>query len=239
MLRRIPLVSALVFVAASWIVYSAFGQQPAAQGQAKEGKGKGKGKQVAQRPPLFLREEWKQSTPPSEHGATQESIANSNIELKLYGPSAKEVQLTGNVGDENNPVHVWTGLCPSACAVTLRDKTNYADMTGLARIKWVTKMSGFHQVRPVVKLADGTLLVGDHAEGSTADWLTSEFTIADLKWRRLDPERAVTVGDWVNNPDLSKVDEIGFADLMPGSGHGQGGWSDVGLIEVYAKPVAR
>jgi hypothetical protein len=49
----------------------------------------------------------------------------------------------------------------------------------------------------------------------------------------------VTVGDWVNAPNLSRVDEIGFADLMPGSGHGQGGWSDVARIEVYAKPVKR
>jgi len=30
-------------------------------------------------------------------------------------------------------------------------------------------------------------------------------------------------GGWVNEPDLRKVDEIGFADLMPGSGHGPGG----------------
>jgi hypothetical protein len=39
--------------------------------------------------------------------------------------------------------------------------------------------------------------------------------------------------------NLSKVDEIGFADLTPGSGHGQGGYSDVGRIEVYGKPVPR
>jgi len=37
--------------------------------------------------------------------------------------------------------------------------------------------------------------------------------------------------------NLSKVDEIGFVDLTPGSGHGQGGYSDVGWIEVYGKPV--
>src|SRR5437773_2068752 len=39
--------------------------------------------------------------------------------------------------------------------------------------------------------------------------------------------------------DLSKVDEIGFADLMPGSGHGPGGWVDVAQIEVYARAVLR
>jgi hypothetical protein len=38
---------------------------------------------------------------------------------------------------------------------------------------------------------------------------------------------------------MSKVDEIGFVDLLPGSGHGPGGWIDVATIEVYAKPVKR
>jgi hypothetical protein len=35
------------------------------------------------------------------------------------------------------------------------------------------------------------------------------------------------------------VDEVGFADLMPGSGHGPGGWVDVASIEVYGKAVKR
>jgi hypothetical protein len=43
---------------------------------------------------------------------------------------------------------------------------------------------------------------------------------------------------WVR-PDLSKVDEIGFADLMPGSGHGWGGFVNVGRIEVYGLSVRR
>jgi hypothetical protein len=44
---------------------------------------------------------------------------------------------------------------------------------------------------------------------------------------------------WVPNPDLSKVDEIGFADLIPGSGHGTGGYIQLGVIEVYGKSVPR
>jgi hypothetical protein len=39
--------------------------------------------------------------------------------------------------------------------------------------------------------------------------------------------------------DLSKVDEFGWTDLMASSGHGNGGWSDVGQIELYGKPVPR
>ena len=60
-----------------------------------------------------------------------------------------------------------------------------------------------------------------------------------MRWLKLDIERVVTVGSWVEHPDLSKVDEIGFADLMPGSGHGAGGYVNVGRIEIYGKAVAR
>ena len=49
----------------------------------------------------------------------------------------------------------------------------------------------------------------------------------------------VTIGTWIDHPDLSKVDEVGFADLMPGSGHGSGGYVNVGRIEVYGKAVKR
>jgi hypothetical protein len=193
----------------------------------------------ATRPPIFLKEEWKQNAANDEHPVTQESIGNANLELKLYGASAKEIQLTGRPGDENNPTHVWTGMCTSPCALALRDKTSFGDLSGLARIRWNLKTSGFHQVRPVVKLADGTWYVGDRAEGTVRDWLFTEFNLADVRWLRLDIERVVTTGSLVNQIDLSKVDEIGFADLMPGSGHGQGGWVDVAQFEVYGKPVAR
>jgi len=190
----------------------------------------------ATRPPIFLKEEWKQNAANDEHPVSQESIGNPNLELKLYG---KEILLTGRGGDENNPTHVWTGTCAGPCAVALRDKTNFADLSGLARIRWNTKTSGFHQVRPALKLADGTWVVGDRADGSTRDWLFTEFNLADVRWLRLDIERVVTTGNILPNVDLSKVDEIGFADLMPGSGHGAGGWVDVAQIEVYGKPVAR
>ena len=39
--------------------------------------------------------------------------------------------------------------------------------------------------------------------------------------------------------DFSKVDEIGWTDLMPGSGHGDGGYTDMGWIEVYGDKVPR
>jgi hypothetical protein len=213
-------------------VSSGLAQEPAGRGRGGEGAGQ-------QRPSLFFREEWKQVPGGGEHAVTVEATANSALELKLYGPSAKDIQLTGTAGDQNNPIHLWTGLCENTCAAALRDKNNYVDLTGLAKIRWVTKVSGFHQVHPILKLANGTWLVGDHADGSTVDWHENEFSISEVRWLRLDVNKVLAKGVWVEKPDLTKVDEVGFTDLMPGSGHGPGGWSDVAWIEVYGKPVKR
>ena len=47
-------------------------------------------------------------------------------------------------------------------------------------------------------------------------------------------------GQFVFNPDLSKVDEIGFTDLGAGAGHGAvGGNVAIDWIEVYGEPVKR
>jgi hypothetical protein len=48
-----------------------------------------------------------------------------------------------------------------------------------------------------------------------------------------------TKGQLLTDVDLGKVDEVGFVDLMTGSGHGFGGFSNVGWIEVYGKAVPR
>jgi hypothetical protein len=61
-----------------------------------------------------------------------------------------------------------------------------------------------------------------------------------VRWLTLDITRVVTRGQgYVEKPDLSRVDEIGFADLLPGSGHGWGGFVNVARFEVFARPVRR
>jgi hypothetical protein len=85
---------------------------------------------------------------------------------------------------------------------------------------------------------DGTLLVGDHTDAPPNEFLQSEFSFARMRWFKLDPVKVVTTVEFAN-PDLSKVDEVGFADLMPGGGHGTAGWINVGPWELYAKPVKR
>ena len=101
----------------------------------------------------------------------------------------------------------------------------------------------------VVKLADGNYYVGEHSDANTSGFLESEFMFATQRWMKLDIDRVVTKGTygpaqdasaWTRDPvDLSKVDEVGFADLIPGSGHGSGGWVNVASFELYARPVKR
>ncbi len=197
------------------------------------------------RPPVFFSESWQGlPTPPDDHNAwpaAQGAVSNPNLELKLYGTSGKEIQLVAGRAESNvTPTNLWTGTTTSPSAATLRDRNNFVDLSGaLAKIRWVVRTSGFHEARPILKLADGTWLAGDRASGIQADFNESEISMSDLRWLKLDIARVVTVGTWVEHADLSKVDEIGFADLMPGSGHGSGGYVNVGRIEVYGKAVKR
>jgi hypothetical protein len=240
MSRRVVTLTILNCALVMGVVYTAIAQEPSGVGAAKEGAPKGGKGKAPTRPPLFFREEWKQTPAGGEHAATPEaSVGNPDLSLNLVGSTAKEMLLTGAAGDENNPIHLWTGMCTTPCAFTLKHKANYADLTGLARIRLVTKVSGFHQLRPLIKTAEGVWLVGDRADGSLTDWIESEFAVSDVKWLRVDPTRMVTTGNWIKDPDLSKIDEIGFADLMPSSGHGPGGWSDIAKVEVFAKSVPR
>jgi hypothetical protein len=197
------------------------------------------------RPPVFFSEAWKAlSTPPDDHGAwpaSQAGVASPSLTLTLHGTSGKEIQLVAVRGAADlYPLNLWTGTTTSPAAATLRDRNRFVDLSNpLAKIRWVVRTSGFHQIRPVLKLADGTWLVGDQTTGPSVDFNEADVSIADVRWLKLDIDRVVTVGTWVEHPDLTKVDEVGFVDLMPGSGHGPGGYVNVGRIEVYGDPVKR
>ena len=167
------------------------------------------------RPALFFREDFK--APPKglqELPITQAYVENPNLELKLYGPGKELVFIDHHAGEpKDDPNFIWTGLTPGPWGLALKDKNNYVDLTGLGRIRWRTQQTGFHQVRPILKLANGTWIVGEYAEGWTPDWHESEFWPAEMRWRRLNAdkmleERMTTSpgenGAWEMNPDLSR-----------------------------------
>ena len=188
----------------------------------------------AQAPPsLFFKETWKDFS--GNVPMTQDFVTNPDLRLTTYGTGTEDFHVT----NEGNVPHIWTGLCASSCALTLSHKDSYVDLTGKAKIRWYFKTSGFHEIRPVVKLADGTWLIGDHVDANTYDYHESEFYLSEVRWLKLDMPKVQTKGNLLEKVDLSKVDAVGFADLTPGSGHGTGGYSDVAWIEVYGKPVKR
>src|SRR5436190_23920743 len=134
---------------------------------------------------------------------TQNSITTPNADLQLYG-DGKNIVVA--VGRGANLPRAFFGLCEKPCGFTLRDRNNYFDLRGRATIKSTTIVSGFHRVRPIIKLPDGTLLIGDQAEGSVADYHQYQISFSECRWIKLDPIRGVTLGGtWVENPDLSKV----------------------------------
>jgi hypothetical protein len=225
-------------------------------GAAAQGGGGGRGgQQRAATAELVFKVDWVR--PASQTGQVpivQENVADPNVEVKWYGPGAKKLLTSGNPGNANAPFSVWSGECDAPFAITFRHKTNNLDLSGLSKIRWTTKTSGFHVVRPVVKLTSGVMLVGDYSEMHVPMLTQTEFSLSGVRWLRLDPERVVTIAPrdanpagtvlganetWVVNPDLTKVEEFGFADLMPASGHGTGGYIHLAGIEVYGKAVPR
>jgi hypothetical protein len=225
-------------------------------GAAAQGGGGGRGgQQRAATAALIFKVDWVR--PPSQTDQVpivQENVADPNVEVKWYGPGAKKLLTSGNPDSANAPFSVWSGECDAPFAITFRHKTNNLDLSGLSKIRWTTKTSGFHVVRPVVKLADGTMLVGDYSEMHVPMLTQTEFSLSGVRWLKLDPQRVVTLAPgsanppgtvlganetWVVNPDLTKVEEFGFADLMPASGHGTGGYIHLAGIEVYGKAVPR
>ena len=136
--------------------------------------------------PVFLKVEWvrpdSQADTKVRYGEVQENIVDPNVEMKFYGPEARKVLTNGTPGSASAPYGIWTGEAQGPFAITFKLKNNYVDMTGLSTIRWFTRTSGFHVVRPVVKLANGTLLVGDLAIASVPQLTLSEFSLGNVRW---------------------------------------------------------
>jgi hypothetical protein len=118
----------------------------------------------------------------------------------------------------------------------LKSKTSWVDLSSYSKIVWRSKQVGFRELHIILKLSDGTWLVSDKCDEPSKDWRIFEFNLADINWYKLDIKNVIE-GQPVTNPDLSKVDEIGFTDLMRG---GQSiACSRLDWIEVYGKAVKR
>ena len=186
------------------------------------------------RPSLLYREEWQEI--PAATPVTQEHISHENLMLNLYGSAKESLKKSHHNKPANDPYYVWSGKCLSNWAVTFSHKRFLVDLRGVAKIRWRTKQSGFRRLHIILKLEDGTWLVSDRSEGASKDWKVSEFNLMDIKWYALNID-TITETRKLSSADLSRVDEIGFTDLMRGGLSSAS--SRLDWIEVYAKPVER
>lgn len=212
-------------------VWSVFSQTPSATDALKPG--------MAPRPPLLFSEPWK--LPPYTGEQTDENmrftpavVTNPRVEAKLYGLDAKVVRAAVH----EDRIDLWNGMASSPVAVTVRDRRNFVDLTGAARLRWIVRTNAIHTLYPVVKLADGRLIIGERAITTQGEFLTLEVAFSGMRWYALDPVKVVVLTE-VTNPDLKKVDEVGLAMLSPGGGHGFAGSANLSTVELYAYPTPR
>ena len=188
------------------------------------------------RPGLLFREDFKKI--PAEIPISQKHIANPDVIFASYGAGQDSLKKSNHEKPVDDPYYLWSGLCLDSWAVTFKHKDAYADLSSFARIRWRSKQAGFHNLRIILKLADGRWLISDQVDGPSKDWRIKEFVISDINWWELDigtvkEKKSVSI----NQIDLSKVDEIGCTDLMRGGG--SNACSRLDWIEVYANFVPR
>jgi hypothetical protein len=186
------------------------------------------------RPGLFFREDWKEI--PAASPVTQEHVNNSDLVVTRHGPGAGGIKKSHHDQPADDPFYIWSGEAQGNWALSLRHQKSRVDLSGQGKIRWRSRQAGFRLLRIVLKTAGGQWLVSDQYDTASSDWRVREFNIADIRWRKLDIEKVIE-GDWVDKPDLSRIEEIGWTDLMVGGG--SLACSRVDWIEVYGKAVAR
>jgi hypothetical protein len=194
---------------------------------------------MAPRPPLLFSETFKIPPHAGEETdentrVTQAAVTNPNLEIKLYGADSSVIR----AATHEQRTDLWNGMTTSPSAVTLRDKRSMFDLTGAARLRWILRTNAIHTLHPVVKLADGRLLVGDRTITTQGEFLSVEVAYIGMRWYLLDPAKVVVKAEVVN-PKLNAVDEVGVAMLMPGGGHGIAGSANMSNVELFAYPVSR
>jgi hypothetical protein len=181
---------------------------------------------------LFFREDWKEI--PFALPITQEHVANKDLVFKTYGPGGDSLKKSHHAEVPNNPYYLWSGRANGPWAAAFMHRTKLVDLSGDARIKWQSKQSGFHRLHLIVKLADGTWLISNQSDGFASQWREYEFIIQDIRWREFHIE-TIHEGGWAEDPDLTRVAEVGFTDLRPGQSSPSS--SRLDWIEVYGKAV--
>lgn len=234
-----------IAVAASLLVMStaATSQEAAPRGPASAAQ-----RQMGADPspaPLLFEEKWTRA--PQAQPMTQANLGNPNLRLHLYGDAAG-IRKTYHPMED----YTYTGETITNWAITLSDPSALWDLSGKGKIRLTTRNSGYRFTHVMLKTADGNYFVSEEGSPESSAWIDREYVLSDLHWRRLlmvdkptnasnrrAPRADLTpiIPTSVASPDLTRVEEVGFTDLMPG------GWipstSRVKSWAVYGSRVPR
>jgi len=195
--------------------------------------------------PLLFHEAWTRA--PLTQPMVQANLGNQHLTLHLYG-KADEIRKTMHPTDD----YTYTGETTSNWAITVSDQKVWWDLSGAGKIRLKTQNSGYRILHVVIKTADGHYFVSEEGAGESSVWIETEYIFKDLHWRNLlmtdtptnasnrrqpDPKRVPIVATSKATPDLTKVDEVGFSDLM------EGGWipatSRVSAFDLFGRATPR
>jgi hypothetical protein len=195
--------------------------------------------------PLLFQEAWTRA--PLTQPMVQDNLGNKQLTLHIYG-NANEIRKTYHPTDD----YTYTGETTSNWAITVSDASAIWDLSGTAKIRLKTQNSGYRFLHVVIKTADGKYFVSEEGSPESSVWIERDYVFSDLNWRNLmmtdtptnasnrrqpDPKRIPIIPTSQGTPDLTRVEEVGFSDLMPG------GWipstSRVASFAVYGKAVPK
>ena len=156
----------------------------------------------------------------------QENLGNQHLTLHIYG-NASEIRKTMHPADD----YTYTGETTTNWAITVSDKAHFWDLTGRGE----NPPEDTEQRLPVPARRDQdrgrTVLRSEEGSAESSSWIERDYVFSDLHWRNLmmtdtptnasnrrqpDPKRVPIIPTSKATPDLAKVDEVGFSDLMAG-----------------------
>ena len=194
---------------------------------------------------LLFHEAWTRA--PMAQPMRQDNLGNQHLTLHIYG-NADEIRKTFHPDED----YTYTGETVGNWALTVSDKTSFWNLAADGRVRFKTRNSGYRFLHVVIKTADGRYFVSEEGAGESTAWIETDYILSDLHWRNLmmtdtptnasnrrapDPKRVPIVATSKATPDLSRIGEVGFSDLMPG------GWipatSRVNAFSLFGRTVPR
>ena len=183
---------------------------------------------------LIYRESW--TAIPPARPVTQEHVSHPDLILSLHGPGRMGLKKSHHSEIEGDPYYIWSGTCEHSWALSLSHSKLLVNFEVAGMVRWCSRQSGAHRLRLIVKSVDGPWLVSDQSAGGSEDWREFEFRPLSLSWRLLDIDEVKVMGE-APAPSLTKIDAIGFTDLVAGGG--SNACSRLAWIEVWGGEVCR